>query len=495
MRSSTFGLLLLAAVTGCAIGPSTRVDSPAPAAVRAADTLADPAARAFVDSLAVVREREAGDSAPAAIWRPRPLTLDASRDLPWIEVLRDPALASLVETAVGNNRDLQAAAARVREYRALAGVARADLFPQITANASASHTQTIFGTFPPQTFDAVQITGDLAWELDFWGRLRRQAQAGGFEYRGRQEDERAAVLSLVSSVALAYLELRELDENLAIAERTLESRRASLALARQRFEGGVISELDVRQFEAEAAAPAARVAEFARARAQKEHQLSQLIGQAPGPIARGQPLAASVQAVAVPDSIPADLLLRRPDVRAAERDLQAARARVGLALGSRLPRIAITGSYGTRRPDFDQLFSSNSEIYSVQVGVSVPLFTGFNLENQERAARARADQARARYEQAVLTALREADDALVGLKLGRDQLAAQQTQVQALARGFALAERRYQTGVSSYLEVLDAQRALFNAQLALVQVERLYLGQTVQLYRALGGAWTGKGER
>jgi multidrug efflux system outer membrane protein len=190
--------------------------------------------------------------------------------------------------------------------------------------------------------------------------------------------------------------------------------------------------------------------------------------------------------------VPAELLLRRPDVRAAERDLQAARARIGLALGDRLPRIMLSGSYGRQSPGFDSLFRSENEIYTAQVGVSVPLFTGLRLENQQRAAQARSDQARARYEQTVLGALREADDALVGLRLSRDQLAAQQTQVQALARAFALAERRYQTGVSSYLEVLDAQRALFNAQLALVGNERQYLSGTVQLYRALGGAWTGQ---
>ena len=490
MRASL--LVVAIAAAGCAVGPSTRVEPPAPTTVRITDTLTNASARAFIDSLTRVRETERADSAPAGLWRPRPLSLDATSDLPWVEVLRDPALATLVQTAMQNNRDLQAAVARVREYRAIAGVARSELFPQISANGSYGTNQSVFGSFGAQNFDAVRVTADLSWELDFWGRVRRQAQAGSFEWRGREEEERGAVLSLVSNVATAYLELRELDANLAISEQTLESRRASLALARQRFEGGVISELDVRQFEAEAAVPAIRVAEFARLKAAKEHQLSQLLGQPPGPIARGNPLGATVQAVTVPDSIPAELLLRRPDVRAAERDLQAARARIGVALGDRLPRIVLTGSYGRQRPGFDSLFRSENEIYTAQVGVSVPLFTGLRLENQQRAAQARSDQARARYEQTVLGALREADDALVGLRLSRDQLAAQQTQVQALARAFALAERRYQTGVSSYLEVLDAQRALFNAQLALVGNERQYLSGTVQLYRALGGAWTGR---
>jgi multidrug efflux system outer membrane protein len=174
----------------------------------------------------------------------------------------------------------------------------------------------------------------------------------------------------------------------------------------------------------------------------------------------------------------------------AQRDFQAATARIGLALGSLLPRITVTGQYGRQNSGLDSLFAKDNEIYVAQVGVSIPLFTGFRNESQVKAARARADQARGRYEQTVLQAFREADDALVGLRLGRDQLTAQQTQTQALARGYALAVQRYENGVSSYLEVLDAQRSLFNAQLSLINQERLYLAQTVRLYRALGGSWT-----
>jgi multidrug efflux system outer membrane protein len=293
----------------------------------------------------------------------------------------------------------------------------------------------------------------------------------------------------VSDVVTAYLELRELDQDLAISEQTLASRRSTLALARRRFTEGVISELDVRQFESEAASPAARVADFARQRSEKESQLNLLVGRAPGRITRGVPLENAVQAVAVPDSIPGDLLLRRPDVRQAERDYQAATARIGVALGNRLPRVAITGQYGRQRSDFHDLFGKSAEIYVAQLGISLPLFTGGKLLNQQRAAESRADQAKAHYEQTVLTALKEGDDALVGLRLTRDQLVAQQTQVQALRRALDLAERRYANGVSSYLEVLDSQRGLFTAQLGLVQLQRLYLGATVKLYKALGGGW------
>ena len=488
MRAASI-LLTVLALGACAVGPSTRVTAPSPRAPAAGDRVTTPPARAFLDSLTRARDEARPDTASDALWRPVPLALDQRSDLPWLEVLRDSQLVALVETAVANNRDLQIAVARVREHRAQLGAARGDLFPQLSANGAYSTNQSIFGAFPPQKYDAVRITADLTWELDFWGRIRRQAEAARFDWQGREEDRRAVVVSLVSSVVTAYLELRELDQNLVLAEQTLASRQATLALARQRFAQGVISELDVRQFEADVAAPAANLADFARRRAEKEHQLSLLLGQEPGPIARGNPLDRTVQAVSVPDSLPGALLTRRPDVLQAQRDWQAATARIGVAVGNRLPRFSVSGQYGTQRPDFDKLFGSSAEVYSLAGGISIPLFTGGRLINQERAARARADQARARYEQSLLSALREASDALVGLRLSRDQLTAQETQAHALRRAFSLAEQRYQAGVSSYLEVLDAQRGLFAAELGLVQVQRQYLSATVQLYKALGGGW------
>jgi multidrug efflux system outer membrane protein len=173
----------------------------------------------------------------------------------------------------------------------------------------------------------------------------------------------------------------------------------------------------------------------------------------------------------------------------AERRLQAATARIGVAIGDRLPTIRLGGSYGAQRPDFSGLFDRSGELYTAQVGVSIPIFTGGQLQNAERAARAVADEARNQYEQTVLNALGEASDALAGVRLSRDQLAAQATQAQALQRALTLAQERYRSGISSYLEVLDAQRSLFTAQLALVQVQRQYLVSTVDLYRALGGSW------
>jgi len=483
------GVAMLALLVGCAVGPSTRV-TPTPAAPLAsrAVTAAPPAARQFLDSLTRVRVAEHADTG-AALWRPRALTVDAARDLAWLDVMQDTQLVALVNTAVTNNRDVQAAVARVREYRALVGVARADLYPRVDVVASASVNKVSFGGLAPSRFDALRITGELQWELDFWGRVRRQTEAAGFDRRAHEEDHRAVVLTLVSDVATAYLALKEVDENLRIADETLGSRQATLGLAQRRFAQGVISELDVRQFESEVARSATTVAIFTRQRVEIENQLSVLLGREPEAIPRGRALEQAVQAVAVPESLPGALVVRRPDVLRAQSDWQAATARIGVAIGNRMPTFFVTGTYGTQRPDFDGLFSSRGEVFALQGGVSVPVFHGGRLVNQERAARARADQARANYEQTVLIALGEASNALSGVRLTRDQIVTQQTQAQALRRALALAQQRYESGIASYLEVLDAQRQLFDAELSLVQVQREYLVATVQLYKALGGTW------
>jgi multidrug efflux system outer membrane protein len=199
--------------------------------------------------------------------------------------------------------------------------------------------------------------------------------------------------------------------------------------------------------------------------------------------------------VRVPDSLPSSLLERRPDVVSAERAYAAANARIGQAQGAKLPTISIVGSYGTQVASADQLFKSTGEVYQLQGGVSIPLFTGGRLSGAADAARARADQARAHYEQAMLTAVKEAGDALAGVQAARDVAAASETQAVALRRALALAELRYQTGVSGYLEVLDAQRGLFDAEIALSQAQLNQLTAAVQLYKALGGSWIETGSR
>ena len=234
-------------------------------------------------------------------------------------------------------------------------------------------------------------------------------------------------------------------------------------------------------------------AQFALQRRQQENALSLLLGEPPGEIPRGRPLQEVIQSVTVPDSLPGALIARRPDVMRAQRELQASLARIGVAVANRLPTITVAGEYGAQRPQFNKLLSGQGDIYTVQAGLSFPLFTGGRLLNEQRAARARADESKAQYQQTVLVALSESADALAGVRLGRDQLVAQQTQARALAIAAGIAERRYASGVSSYLEVLTAEQSLFNAQLNLVQVEQQYLAATVQLYKALGGNWGSAG--
>ena len=479
-------------VGACTVGPSTKINTDIPAVpVRTEQTA--PVSRALLDSLRTARANDTPDSTnnfkPSRETLALAATANPARDFAWTQVLRDTTLQSLVKEAVANNRNVRQAMARINEYRALNGIAASRYFPQITANASKSSNRTALGPSSPIQFDALRATADLSWELDFWGKTRRSVQASGFDLAGREDEVRATTITLVSDVASAYLQLREADATIAIAEATLTSRASTLQIARRRFDQGLISELDVRQFEANLAEPAARVADYARQRTEGENALSLLLGNPPGAIPRGELLGDIVRGVTVPDTLPGALLARRPDVLRAQHDFQAAIARVGVTQAARLPTITLGGNYGAQRPGTESFLDHKGQIYTFQAGISLPLFTGGRLSSETRAARARAEEARNAYEQTVLVALRETGDAAAGVRLRRDQLVAQQTQERALQAAFSIAERRYASGISSYLEVLDAQRSLFSAQISRVQTERLYLLSTVQLFRALGGSW------
>lgn len=433
--------------------------------------------RQFYDSL--------GDRRPATIT----LAGDTSSAVAWATLLQDDTLRALVREALGNNPDLQIARARIREFRAEAAKERGGLLPEVSVNGSASTNQTVFGSLGTFGFDAYRVTADLTWELDFWGRIRGNVRAATADLDARGEDVRATVLSLVADVAQGYLDLRALDQNMAVAKRTLDSRRQTLALAQRRLDEGLISELDVRQFEAQVAQPAARVAEFSLAIARGEHRLAELVGRGPGPISRGKPLAEVAGEIALPDSVDAALVSRRPDVMRAGYELDAAAARAGAKRAARLPSFFVTGQYGSQGERPGNLFKGSSEIYTIQGGVSIPLFDNGRRAAEARAESAREEQARIRHEAVVLAALREVSDALVAVRTSRDQLAAQEVQVRALRRALELAQRRYDNGVSSYLEVLDSQRSLFEAELALTSAEQSHLASGVQLYKALGGSW------
>ncbi len=488
MNMRLLAALVAAPLAGCSIGP--RYQAPAPLAPHAELRLprAADSTRAFFDSLAAARRR---DSTTAAGTMNRMLVADSAAGVAWLDILRDTTLVRLVNTALRQNRDLQTAVARIQEYRADAGVARAALFPSVTANGAMSSNEVAFGFIPPVKYHATRVTGDVSWELDFWGRIRQGLAAANADVAAQVAAERGTVLSLVSDVATSYLQLLELDQEHAIAEQTLASRRQTLALARQRYSQGLISELDVKQFEAQVAAPAVTLAQTERARAQAEHALDVLLGEGPTAIPRGGTLAGAVRALVVPDSVPASLLVRRPDLQQAERAYAAATARLGVADAARMPTVMLTGTYGSQSSKPGDLFHSNTRIYSLQAGVSIPIFDAGRLSDQAAAARARVEQARLQYEQTALNAMRDANDALVAVHTARDQVAAQAAQVSALRGALDLAQLRYQSGLSSYLDLLDAQRSLFSAQIALSQAQLQQLTAAVQLYKALGGSWVG----
>lgn len=494
MRRTLLPSLTALALAAC-VGPTPHTpEVPVPAAWRPPSASED-STRWFYDSLRAARPDSIaamGAPAPTGPAYPAP-TMDSAAVagiVSWFDLLQDTTLHRLIDVAVRENKDVLSALATIREFRARVGVARSEWFPQLYANGQLGTNRVVFGASAvPAEFDVWRVTADLSWELDFWGRIRRSTQAAQADLVSREEDQRAVILSLVSDVATAYLQLREFDRNLEIARRTLASRKETYRLALERFRQGVISELDVKQFESEVAAPAAQVASFERAILQKENELSILLGRNPAAVPRGRALTEVVAPTAIPATLPSTLLERRPDVRRAERQFASATYRIGAAQAVRLPKFTITGSYGTQSPDPDNLFTSDREVYGIFGGISLPLFTGGRLVKEVEAARARAEQARIAYERTVLVAFREVNDALAAVRTARDQLAATAQQVSALRRAERLSTLRYENGISSYLEVLDAQRNLFAAELNQTAAERFLSVSAVQLYKALGGGW------
>jgi outer membrane protein, multidrug efflux system len=497
-------LLALLAVGACAIGPNYKRPPVEAAPEWRAPSKSEDSSRTFFDSLAngknlIAPPAAAQSDTPsgaATVRRPdwrgsyESRAIDPQNGVSWTALVKDPVLQALIDTAVRNNRDVRVAIATIQEFRAAYGVSKAPFFPQIDGQLSGGREKIVLVPGQNEAFNAIQVTANLQWELDFWGRLRRNTQAARAEYLASEEGRRSVVLTLVSDVATAYLQLRELDLDLEISQRTLASRQETLRLALRRYQQGLISELDVRQFESEVANSAVSIADFQRQIAQQENALSVLVGHVPAPVERGMSLTDVLGTFVLPTELPAELIARRPDVRQAEEAYVAANARIGAAEAAMLPTVSLSGQYGRQGDKFNNTFQKNGEIYQIFGGVSIPLFRGGALRNEVRAARARAEQARFSYEQATLVARREAEDAFVGVRASRDQAVAQQRQVDALRRAFDLANRRYQNGVSSYLEVLDAERNLFTSELALTQAQRQELVSGVQLYKALGGAWT-----
>ena len=460
MGKASILLLAAALLAGCVVGPNYRKP-----------VIDTPAAWRF-------EETEARDTANTLWWKE----------------FRDPVLDGLIESALRENNDIKTAAARVEEFLGRLRTTRAGLFPQINAGASAQRldvTRYTNPVFPPGTqnpYSELEPYVSVSWEIDLWGQLRRATEAARADLLATEEGRRGVVLTVVTAVAEAYTDLRDLDKQLEIAKATVTSRGNSFRLFKLRFDRGLISEVELRQAESEYESAVATVPALEKLIAWQEDALSVLVGRNPSGIPRGL----SLDELALPDvpsGLPSQLLERRPDIRQAEQNLIAANARIGVAKAAYFPNIVLTGLYGLESIELSTLFTGPARTWNYGASIVGPIFNAGATAGAVKTATAIQKESLFQYRQAIQQAFREIDDALIDQRKQREQLEAQGHQVEALQKYADLAQLRYDNGYTSYLEVLDAERSLFAAQLAFAQTKGNLFQALVNLYKAMGGGW------
>ena len=417
-------------------------------------------------------------------------------NLPWWELFKDPQIQELVRTALQTNRNLEAAAERIAQARAMVGYTAADQYPSIDLSADGSRNRS--GGNSNDTLSGggssisnnFSVAGNLSFEVDIWGKLRRATEAQRAQLLSSEYAYRAIVLSLVSEVARTYFHLLSLDRQLEISRSTLENRRGATKVIRDRFLGGTVAQIDVNQAEIEEGDAAVAAASQERLVRQTENALNILLGRAPQPIIRGAALTADFFPAGMPTGFPAELLSRRPDLLEAEENARAQAALVGVAEAQRLPALSLTGVIGLNSQDFDDLFDAQAKTWSIGGGLLSPLVdfgkNRYRVESQQALFR----EAVASYEQTALIAVQEVEDALVAVRTYRMEYEARTAQLVAAKNASMLSRRRYDDGVTSYLEVLDIERSLFTSELATASTLQNYLSSIVQVYAALGGGWS-----
>lgn len=408
-------------------------------------------------------------------------------DVPWWELFDDPVLKGLIDEALHNGFDARLAAARVDEARALYGIAKGDLWPSAGYQGGYERVrQDQFFNPRGEVQNKWTAKVGFAWELDLFGRIRRQNEAAKALYLASEEARRGVMLSLVSDVATAYFELRELDAELEIARRTTAAFQDTSDLFHRRLEGGAASALETARADALLGQVTAQIPEIERDIVAKENQLNFLLGRGPQPIPREGALPPAPPEV--PPGLPAALLERRPDVREAEERLVAGNALIGSAKARFFPTLSLTGFFGNVSPELSQLFSSG-KTWSIASSLVGPLFSAGQIKKNYEAAQARFEQAKVQYESAVTNSLREVSDALTDRTKLVEAEEARARAVRNYTEAVRLANIRYRSGLSAYFEVLDAQQQLFPAELGLVATHRDQLLAVVRLYKALGGGW------
>jgi multidrug efflux system outer membrane protein len=419
-------------------------------------------------------------------------------DLKWFEVFKDEKLQELERTALMQNYDLRDAVARVEAARANLGITRSNQFPNVGADADISTIRSsrngatpLPASFVPsqnRTFGAATLNL-LSFELDIWGRLRRATEAARANLLGAEENRKAVTTTLVSEVAAGYFSLRELDYELEISQRTLATRQESLELIKNRQAGGVATLLDLRQAEQLVYTASETIPALQQQIEQTENQISLLLGRNPGEVLRGRSLTEQEMPPEVPAGLPSALLERRPDIRVAEQNLIAANAEIGVAKAAYFPQISLSGFLGGQGTQLSSLFSGPSAVWNFTPQVTQPIFTAGRLKSNVQLSQALRDSALIQYEKSIQTAFTEVSDALISHQRVRESRVQEELLVAALQDRTRLAYVRYNGGVDTLLNALDADRDLFQAELTLSQIRLNELNSVVQLYKALGGGW------
>jgi NodT family efflux transporter outer membrane factor (OMF) lipoprotein len=419
-------------------------------------------------------------------------------DLKWFEVFKDKELQGLIRTALEKNYDLRDAVARIDVARAGLGIARSNQFPNVGAagNIEINRLSRDGATaLPPavlptqnRNFGTVSLAL-LSFEVDIWGRLRRATEAARATLLGAEENRKAVVTTLVGDVATAYLTLRELDDVLDISVRTLHTREESLELTRSRQQGGVATLLDLRQAEQLVDTATQVIPAIEQAIGQTENQIRLLLGESPGQVSRGGGLVDQGLAPEVPGGLPSQLLERRPDIRAAEQDLVAANAEIGVAKAAYFPQLSLSGLLGGQSTQLASLFSGPHGVWNLTPQLTQPIFTAGRIKSNVKLAEAERTRALVQYERVIQTAFTEVSNSLIAHQKVRESREKQEALVSTLQDRVRLAYVRYRGGVDTQLNALDADRDLFQAELVLAQIRLEESLTVVQLYKSLGGGW------
>jgi multidrug efflux system outer membrane protein len=425
-------------------------------------------------------------------WRFTEMDARDQADTAWWDQFNDPVLNELISVALRENKDLKIAAARVEELRGRYAVTSTALYPQIGAGASVGGQRTTergqvrLPATAANPVELYQANFTASWEIDFWGKLRRGTEAARADLLGTEESKKAVIISLVASVAGAYVNLRDLDRQLEIAKQTAKSREDSYRIFTLRFQAGYASNLELSQADSEYERTRATIPALEKAISLQENALSLLLGRNPGPALRGKAID-DLGTPAIPAGLPSDLLERRPDIRQAEQGLISANARIGVARARYFPSISLTGLFGWESTGLSQLFTGPARMWNWSAPITQPIFTGGAIAGEVKAAEAVREEALLNYQKAIQNAFRDVEDSLIDQRRSREQLDAQAHQVEALRTYASTARLRYDNGYTSYMEVLDAERSLFEAELAYTQTRGGLLQALINLYKAMGG--------